>query len=148
MNFIYSLISSPLLLVLLVASLIRILLPPIFKIVGKYAGPKFPVLQSKGLGTQALSLAIAAHLMIFLFSVQFFFVPAGSHIRPMGWAMFVGMVSIGAFFIVECLSIISLVREKSRLIGVLGLILGITPFLFGSFILHFAAWVKGFGLSE
>lgn len=95
----------------------------------------------------ALALAIAAHLLICLFSVQFFFVPAGSHIRPMGWAMFVGLVSVGAFIVVEPVSIISLFREKPRFLGVLGLVLGITPFPFSSLILHLAAMIRGFELS-
>jgi hypothetical protein len=109
--------------------------------------PRFPALQSRGFGTVALVLAIAAHLLIFLFSVQFFFVPAGSQIRPMGWALFVGLVSAGVFIVVEPVSIISLFREKPRFLGVLGMVLGITPFPFSSFILHLAARIKGFELS-
>ena len=112
-----------------------------------FPAERFPTLQSRGFGTAALAMAIAAHLLILLFSIQLFFVAAGSHIRPMGWAMFVGLVSVGAFILVEPISIISLFREKPRFLGLLGLVLGATQFPISVFLLHVAARINGFELS-
>jgi len=108
---------------------------------------RFTAVRSRPFTSVALAIVVLAHAIVFAISAQFFFVPAGSHIRPMGWAMFVGIVSFVSLLLVEPVSIVATIRERPRFLGILGLIGGITPFFFSSFILHFAVWVKGFELS-
>ena len=107
---------------------------------------RFSVMRSRPFTSVALSVVVLAHVVVFAISVQFFFVPAGSAIRPMAWAMFVGIVSFLSFLVAEPASIVATIREKPRFLGVAGMIGGISPFFFSSFILHLAAWVKGFEL--
>jgi hypothetical protein len=85
-----------------------------------------------GFGPVAVSLALLSHLVILLFSVQFFFVPAGSSIRPMAWALLVFMISAGTFLVVEPISLIAIAREEPASVGIWGFILGITPWPFSS----------------
>jgi|SRR5579859_2406091 len=108
---------------------------------------RFSAVRARPFTAVALVVVFLAHTIIFLISAQFFFVPAGSHIRPMGWAMFVAVVSFVSLLLVEPISIVATIKEKPRFLGIVGLVCGLTPFFFGSFILHFAAWVKGFELS-
>jgi len=105
------------------------------------------VVRSRPFTAVALSIVVLSHAVIFAISAQFFFVPEGSHIRPMGWAMFVAIVSLMTFVLVAPVSIVATIREKPRFLGIVGLVGGFTPFFFSSFILNFAAWVKGFELS-
>jgi hypothetical protein len=56
-------------------------------------------------------------------------------------------VSLAAFLVVELLSILAICKERPRFLGVIGIILGVTPFPFGSFLLHFAAKSMGFELA-
>jgi hypothetical protein len=52
------------------------------------------------------------------------------------------------FSLVEPVSVIACIKEKPHFLGVIGMAGGITPLFFGVFILHLAAWVKGFQLAE
>lgn len=108
---------------------------------------RFDAVRSRPFTSAALAVSLLAHVIVFAVSAQFFFVPAGSHIRPMGWAMFIAIVSFMCFVVVEPVSIIAIVKERPRALGIVGLVGGLTAFFFGSFLLHFAAWVKGFELS-
>jgi hypothetical protein len=42
------------------------------------------------------------------------------------------------------LGINAAIKERPRLLGVIGVFLGLTPFWLGMFISHLASWVKGF----
>jgi hypothetical protein len=46
---------------------------------------RFAVIHSRPFTTVALVLVVVAHAVVFAVSTQFFVVPAGSEIRPMGW---------------------------------------------------------------
>jgi hypothetical protein len=108
---------------------------------------RFAVVRSRPLTSAALAVVVFAHAIVFAISAQFFFVPAGAHIRPMGWAMFVAAVSFVSLLLVVPVSIVATIRERPRSLGFVGLLGGITPFFFSSLILHLAAWLKGFELS-
>jgi hypothetical protein len=107
---------------------------------------RFTVVRSRPFTSVALTVVLLAHAIIFAISAQFFFVPAGSAIRPMGWAMFVGIVSLVAFLLAEPISVVATIKERPRFLGIIGMVGGITPFFFSSFILHLAARIKGFEL--
>jgi len=87
----------------------------------------------------ALAVTLGAHLMIVAFSIQFFFVPAGESIRPMGWAMFMFRIAAPAFVLGLPLAVVSLVKEKPKIFGALAGVLSCTPFFFSSAFLHLAA---------
>ncbi len=106
------------------------------------------MLQRHRLAFCAIGVGVAAHVLALAFSVQFFFVPAGSHIRPMAWAVMGFIITLCTFVVCVPVGIASILKEKPRFLGVIGMILGFTPFWFSSFILHFASWIKGFEISS
>lgn len=108
---------------------------------------RFAAVRSRPFTAVALAIVVLAHAIILAISAQFFFVPAGSHIRPMGWTMFVYIVSFVSLLLVVPLSIVATIRERPRFMGIVGLVGAITPFFFSLFILLFAAWAKGFELA-
>lgn len=107
---------------------------------------RFGVIRSRPFTFAALTIVVLIHAGIFASSVQFFFVPAGAEIRPMGWGLVVGILSLVSLAVVEPVSIMATIKEKPRFLGIIGMIGGITPFLLSSFILHLAARIKGFEL--
>lgn len=107
---------------------------------------RLSVMRSRPFASIALAVVVLTHVIVFGMSVQFFLVPAGSAIRPMGWAMFVGIVSFWSLLLAEPASIVAIIKEKPRFLGIIGMIGGIMPFFFSSFILHLAARIKGFEL--
>ncbi|MBI5724967.1 MAG: hypothetical protein HZA50_13485 [Planctomycetes bacterium] len=110
--------------------------------------PQAHVSKTRVWGIVAITLGIAAHILIILFSLDLFAIPAGTHVRAMHWAYAVFMISTGAFFAVEPISIIAVIWGKPRTLGIIGMALGFTTFLFCAFILYLAAAVKGFVLAE
>ena len=80
-------------------------------------------------------------------ATPFFRVPAGSSIRPMGWAAFTMM---SAFLLMLCslgTSIASLRKQKNKTGSVLAIILSLTIVVVPGFALHAVAQIKGFSLS-
>ncbi|MGB3086400.1 MAG: hypothetical protein WBC53_01505 [Phycisphaerae bacterium] len=96
----------------------------------------------------ALGVVASANALVLLFSVQFFFVPEGAYIRPMGWACFMFVVSICTLGVAGTLGIIAIVRERPRIAGAVCLVLALTPLFFSWLILLSAMWLKGFYLSD
>jgi len=107
---------------------------------------RFASVRSRPFTSVALVIVVLAHAIIFAISAQFFFVPAGSHIRPMGWAMFVGIVSCVTFLLAVPTSIVASIKERPRWLGIIGLVGAFTSFPLSSYILHLAARIKGFEL--
>jgi hypothetical protein len=103
---------------------------------------------SRPFARAALTVDAVTHLLIIAFSVQFLFVPAGASIRPMGWAMLMGLLDLVTLVIALPLSIVSVARERPPTIGAVAAFFSLTPFFFSSFVLHFSSWIKGFELSE
>jgi hypothetical protein len=99
-------------------------------------------------GIMGIGIALIAHISIIVFSTHFLFVSPGAYIRPMGWAMMMALIAGGTFFVVVPLSIIAIIKERPRFLGIIGLILGITPFWFSAMLLNFMSWVIGFNLSD
>ena len=98
-------------------------------------------------GFTACGVATLAHILVLVFSMPFFFVPEGSYIRPMGWTAMVFMIAVGTFVIAVPAGVIAIKKERPCFIGILGVVLGLTPFLLAGYMLHFASWFKGFHLS-
>ena len=96
----------------------------------------------------ALAIVVMAYVVIFAVSVEFFFVPVGNYIRPMGWALLIGEVSFVTLLLAMPVGILAIAKERLRLLAIISLIVSITPFFFGTFLLRFAAWVRGFRLAD
>jgi hypothetical protein len=101
---------------------------------------------SRPFSTASLVVTVSAHVLVFLFSIQFFFIPAGSEIRPMGWAGFMFLIAAFAFVIGLPLGIIAATREKPKFLGIIGIVMSFTASFFSTFLLHFAEHLKGFVL--
>ena len=89
---------------------------------------------------------IGVGFIVFI-SYPFFFVPRGRGIRPMAWAMALFVTAAGTFLVGLPCSFIGTTSNK-RLIGWLGVILGIAPWPLGSAMLHIAMALRGFELEE
>ena len=92
-------------------------------------------------------LAVAANAVVAVLSLQFYFVPAGSHIRPMGWAGFCAMVALASIAAVIPKAIISMRQSRRYLLPLVAIVLSLLPFPLASGILHHAAALRGFILS-
>lgn len=64
-------------------------------------------------------------------------------IRLMGWALFRGIVGLVAFVIIEPPSVLSIIKEKARLLAFLCVIGGFTPYFFAQLILMISSRVTG-----
>jgi hypothetical protein len=106
-----------------------------------------PSSRFRRVGFFSLRAALLAHLIILVFSVHLFFVPAGAEIRPMGWGAVMLGTCVLALLIVVPTAVIAIIKESPRLPGSIALILGFTPFWFARFLLYFALWLKGFHLA-
>jgi hypothetical protein len=93
-----------------------------------------------------LWLAVGANAANFLLSIQFYFVPSGSNIRPMAWASLVGCIAVGGF--VALPFVLPAIRQRHRRFRAwLTVVLAITPFPLASAMLHHAAGMRGFFLA-
>lgn len=99
-------------------------------------------------GTASLAIGVLANLLVLLFSSDFFFVRPGEAIRPMGWAVLMLFLAGATLVLSLPLSLISLVKEKRRLAGIIGLVLGVTPLPFAIILLRGLAAIIGFSLAE
>jgi hypothetical protein len=104
-------------------------------------------LQPQRFGSSSLRVALVAHLCILILSAHLFFIPAGIKIRPMGWGAATLVICLVTLFIALPLAVIAITKESPRWPGIIGLILGCTPFWFAHFLLHLAMWTKGFHLA-
>lgn len=93
-----------------------------------------------------LWLAAGANVANFLLSIQFYFVPSGSHIRPMAWAFWVFCIAVGGFVALP-LVLPAIRRHHRRFWAWLTVVLALTPFPLASAMLHHAARMKGFFLA-
>jgi hypothetical protein len=105
-----------------------------------------PLFNARPYTITSFGSVMVALILISIFSVQFFFVPKGEPIRPMGWAVSVAFISICTFAVVELTSILAIILERPRYFGVIGILAGFVPDFFGTGILHFAAMIRGFVL--
>jgi hypothetical protein len=112
------------------------------------ANLKSPALRSRARGVSGLSMATMANLIIVLSSIEFFFIPTGDSIRPMGWAFYVVLIALGSFLILVPLGILCIFNEKPRFLGVLIVLFGISTVFIGPLLLNLAAWIKGFDLAD
>ena len=65
------------------------------------------LLHARPLTSVALAIVALSHFIVLAISVQFFFVPAGLPIRPMGWAGFIGIVSMVSLLVAAPFSIVA-----------------------------------------
>ncbi|MDB6118786.1 MAG: hypothetical protein JWO08_2567 [Verrucomicrobiaceae bacterium] len=100
-------------------------------------------IRNRPLTIVAISVAVLAHAVIAAISCQFFYLPDGSEIRPMGWTMFVFLVSFLSLVLAVPIGIAAIIKEKPRFWGAIGVIVGLTPFFTALSILTFAERTKG-----
>jgi len=99
-------------------------------------------------GLAALGVVTVAHLLVLAFSVQFFLIPTGTDIRPMGWTLLMFFIAIITLVVAVPLAIAAIAKERPRLPGLIGLVLGFTPLCSALLLLRLAVWAKGLHLSE
>ena len=98
-------------------------------------------------GLLPFGLAVVANAIVAGFTSRFYFVAAGSHIRPMGWAGFCGMVALGTLGLIIPTALTSIRQDRRYLFPTLAIALAFLPFPLASWMLHHAAEVRGFFLS-
>ena len=109
---------------------------------------RFPIVRSRPFTFAALAAVGLVHLFVFASSAQFFLLPPGSHIRPMQWPVFLGLVALVSFLVIEPISLVATIKEKPRLLGMAGLLGGITPSFFGLILLYLAILLNGLHVSD
>lgn len=80
-------------------------------------------------------------------TAPFLQVPAGSWIRPMGWAMYTMLSALGLMIFSLSASIASLRTQPSKITSVIAILLSLAIIVVPSVALHAIAQIKGFNLS-
>lgn len=91
--------------------------------------------------------ALWVHAAMVCFSLPLFSVPIGSDIRPMGWSMVTFFLAAWAFFFGFLPAFISLVAGRLRILSAVLCIVGLTPIVTSTMLLHFAQKLRGFTLA-
>jgi hypothetical protein len=119
----------------------------ILGIIATHAKWNVEILEQHRMGFAAIGVALVSHILVLVQSAQFFFIPAGTDVRPMGWALMMAVIAIGTFLVVVPTAVVAIVKESPRLVGIVALILGLTPFWLPGLILRIAARTNEFNLS-
>lgn len=95
---------------------------------------------------RSLRLVGSANALTILFSLHFYWVPAGARVHPVIWLLFIFLIGFVAF---GCLPFrLSLFRDSRPVYPLwLAFILGVTPIPLAVAVLHHAAWLRGFSIS-
>jgi hypothetical protein len=73
-------------------------------------------------------------------------VRSGAHIRPLAWVLLTFCISVAGFIALPL--VIAAFRQRKRHLWFwLTMVLALTPLPLAAFVLHLAAWVKGFELA-
>jgi hypothetical protein len=98
-------------------------------------------------GRIAIACGLLGCGLTLYYCYPFIHVPKGTAIRPMGWAMVTTVISF-LTLVVSLPSALSALKKDPKWVGFTGLVLGLIPFPLASFLLHFAAYVRGFQLAD
>jgi hypothetical protein len=98
---------------------------------------------------QSLSCLVGfvAHVIILLSFLPMLPLPAGTWIRPMGWAMLVFCIALFTFPVGIIMVITDAINGKRRL-ALLGFVLCSIPFVSASLLLEALAMLKGLHIAE
>jgi hypothetical protein len=101
-----------------------------------------------GIDRLAFAVAAAANVLILVVSSWMPFVPRGQYVRPMGWAMFVSVVGVGAVIAVAALVAVSFVQRRGPSAWSLAAsVLAVVSVVLGPLLLHASSFVFGFHLA-
>ncbi|MGA2233801.1 MAG: hypothetical protein ABSH22_23080, partial [Tepidisphaeraceae bacterium] len=81
-------------------------------------------------------------------SIPLYRVPAGTPIRPMGWAMLCFLVAVTTLIVVLPLAIADIMRRGFRWLQCLAIVLALAPYPLSEFTLCSAQAVRGFNISD
>ena len=98
-------------------------------------------------GLAAFSVPVIANGLVWVFSRHLFSLPVGASIRPMGWVGLMAVITAATFVIAVPLGIIAFVKERPRVLGLIGVMMGFTPYFFADFLLNYAAAMRGLSIS-
>ena len=87
-------------------------------------------------------VGFVAHIVVALPLLEMLTLPAGTSVRPMGWAVLAFGVALVSFPVGIVTALCDAAAGKSRL-AILGFVLCSVPFLSASFLLHGLAFLKG-----
>jgi hypothetical protein len=96
---------------------------------------------SRGLYRLGSCIVLVDNAIVVLWNVQLFFIPAGTGLRPMGWAVALfalAFLAVGAVPLVLPYAVYIL-RNSRNFSGLLLVVLCFTPLPVGAFLLHFLA---------
>ncbi len=92
-------------------------------------------------------VGLVAHVVILLPILSMLSLPAGTSVRPMGWAMLAVVVTLFSFPVGIVTALCDAAVGKRRL-AVLGFALCSMPFFSASIFLHVLAFLKGLHVAE
>jgi uncharacterized membrane protein YhaH (DUF805 family) len=94
-----------------------------------------------------LWMAILANSLSLVLSVQFFWVPPGASIRPMGYAVWIVVIGAGALLVLP-LVLLNLKRLRGRTWPKYAIVLALTPVPLGILVSRLAQLIIGFQFSQ
>jgi hypothetical protein len=94
-----------------------------------------------------LWMAIIANSLSLVLSVQFFWVPPGAWIRPMGWALWIFIIGAGALLVLP-LVLFNLKRLRGRTWPKYAVVLALTPVPLAMLVSRLAQLIIGFHFSQ
>jgi hypothetical protein len=103
--------------------------------------------KAKPVTAAALVVGVVAHLLVLVSSSDFFLVPPGGHINPMGWILLMLLWAAASFTASLPLSLISLLKESHWAAGV-AVLLSLTPFPFALLLVKALSAIIGFKLAD
>jgi hypothetical protein len=101
-----------------------------------------------GLGWLALLIAVALNCVLAAMSLQFFSVPSGAFIRPMVSAFWSLLIWVCGFFAVVAAAVIAAAVQRTFVLSLLAVSLGVVAFFVPGWLLHLAAHINGFGVAD
>jgi len=104
--------------------------------------------QKNRIGFAAISVAAFAHFLVILFSMPLFRASKGASIRPMSWAYMITILAFWTFIFVIPTGGVAIKKERPRIVGVIAIVLGLTPYVFALFVLACVVMAKGLYLSD
>ena len=104
--------------------------------------PEIPV-RKRTRGIVPFVAAMIPNAVVFALTLQFYSVPRGAVIRPMGWAGFCAMAALASLGVIP-LSIYYMKKHRCYFWPSLAIVLALLPFPLSNGMLHHAEQVRGF----
>lgn len=99
-------------------------------------------------GVSCIFCGIVCNGYLMLDSLGFFFLPFGTPVRPIGWAVLVVYISVFAAIVGVTLAVISFAKKEKPILFGVGLILAFCPYFVSQLLFELAVVMRGLQVAE